>query len=63
MDIESLLEQIDIPTWEYERVHLGEISLDRLNTLGKEGWEAIACTGSYMYLKRMIGVLSLGGGD
>jgi hypothetical protein len=46
--------------WEYKVIR-GELSEDQLNTLGAEGWELIAVTGTsagyfdvYTYLKRQI---------
>jgi len=42
-----------IQTWEYQVVD-GRLAEDRLNVLGREGWELVAVTDSLTYLKRPI---------
>ena len=42
-----------ITTWEYQVVE-GQVAEDRLNELGREGWELVAVTEFSTYLKRPI---------
>jgi len=42
-----------IKTWEYQVVE-GQVAEDRLNELGREGWELVAVTEFSTYLKRPI---------